>query len=230
MHVLNASRRTNVRKVVMRSTTWLYGAHPTNPNFLTEGHALRARKAEPFFADKMDAEKEVLRYANATKGHLVTVLRTAPVLGPTVRSFLTRYLARRMVPTIMGFDPLVQFVHEADAVAAFKLAIDRDVPGIFNVVGDGVLPLSTVIKLAGRIACPLPRSLAKTFAGALWLAHRAEAPTTFLDYLQYICVADGDLAKTEMGFSPVYTTREALIDYASAQRLRDVRLLTESTA
>ena len=33
-----------------------------------------------------------------------------------------------------------------------------------------------------------------------------------------------------MGFTPVYTTREAVIDYASAQHLRDVRLLSETPA
>ena len=33
-----------------------------------------------------------------------------------------------------------------------------------------------------------------------------------------------------MGFAPAYTTREALIDYAGAQRLRDVRLLHETPA
>jgi UDP-glucose 4-epimerase len=128
----------------------------------------------------------------------------------------------------MGFDPLVQFVHEADAVAAFKLAVDRDLPGVYNIVGDGVLPLSTVIKLSGRLSLPVPRPLMNSLIGMLWLAQVAEAPPAFLDYLQYICVADGDRAKADMGFSPVYTSREALIDYASAQHLRDVRLLSES--
>src|SRR5690606_21478324 len=127
--------------------------------------------------------------------------------------YLTRYLSHRLVPTILGFDPLWQFVHEADAVAAFKLAVDHDVPGVFNIVGDGVLPLSTVIKLAGRVAVPLPRSLAGTLVSALWLAHVSEAPPSFFDYLQYVCVADGEAAKRGMGFSPVYTTREALIDF-----------------
>lgn len=230
MRVLNASRRSRVRKIVMRSSTLLYGAHPTNPNFLTERHALRARKGEPFFADKIEAEKDALRFENPAKGRLVTVLRTAPILGPTVRNYLTRYLSRRVVPSIMGFDPLCQFVHEADAVAAFKLAIDRDIPGVFNIVGDGVLPLSTVIKLAGRVSLPLPRPIANPLVAALWVAQVSEAPPAFLDYLQYLCVADGEKAKKKTGFAPVYTTREALIDFASAQHLRDVRLLSESTA
>jgi UDP-glucose 4-epimerase len=228
MHVLNAARRTNVRKLIVRSHTFLYGAYPTNPNYLTEAHPLRARRAEPFFADKIAVEQDSLRFGD--KERVVTVLRTAAILGPTVRGYLGQYLGRRVVPTILGFDPLWQFLHEADAVAAFKLAIDRDVPGVFNVVGDGVLPLSTVIKLAGRIAAPVPRTVAKPLVGALWLTQVAEAPPTMLDYLQYLCVADGERAKREMGFAPAYTTREALLDFASAQHLRDAHLLSEGVA
>ena len=228
MHVLNASRRASVRKIVMKSQTLLYGAYPTNPNYLTETHPLRARRSEPFLADKLEAERDVLQYTDASKGRIVTVLRTAPMLGPTVRNYLTRYLGRRVVPTVLGFDPLWQLLHEADAVAAFKLAIDRDAPGVFNIVGDGVLPLSTLIKLAGRIALPVPRSIANPLVSALWLGQLAESPATLLDYLQYLCVADGERARRVLGFSPAYTTREALLDFASAQHLRDARLLSEA--
>jgi len=87
----------------------------------------------------------------------VTVLRVAPILGPTVSNYLTRYLGRRVVPTLMGYDPLMQFVHEVDALAAFKLAVMRDCPGVYNIAGDGVLPLSKVVELAGRIARPRAR-------------------------------------------------------------------------
>jgi UDP-glucose 4-epimerase len=229
MRLLNAARLASVRKLVMWSQTLLYGAHPTNPNFLSERHPLRAPLEEAFFADKVEAEAEANRFARRT-GNVVTILRTAPVIGPTVKNYLSNYLSRRLVPTMMGFDPLWQLLHEADAVAAFRLAIFRDVPGTFNIVGDGVLPLTTIIKLAGRTAVPIPHLLFPAMGGALWLAQLSEAPPAFLDYLRYVCVADGERARAEMGFAPAYTTREALIDYAGAQRLRDVRLLHETPA
>jgi UDP-glucose 4-epimerase len=228
MHTLVAARHARVRKLVMWSQTFLYGAHPTNPNFLSERHALRASRAEPYFADKIAAEEEAARFAQRAQGSVVTILRTAPIVGPTVHNYVTRYLARKLVPTMMGFDPLLQFVHEIDAIAAFKLAVDRDVPGTFNVVGDGVLPLSTVVKLAGRVAVPIPHPIAETVAAAMWLAQLGDAPPSFLKYLRFLCVADGARAKGKMGFLPAYTTREALLDFANAQRLRDVKLLQET--
>lgn len=231
MHLLNAARQVGLRKLVLWSQTLLYGALPSNPNFLTERHPLRADADEPFFADKMGAERLVASFGLKARGSVVTVLRTAPILGPTVRNYLTHYLSQRAVLTLLGFDPLWQFVHEIDAIAAFKLAVDRDFPGAFNIVGDGVLPLSTVIRLAGRISVPVFHPLAKPLAGAMWAAQLgAVAPTAFLDYLRYLCVADGVKAARVMGFRPAYTTREALVDFTSAQRLRDVRLLHESQA
>ncbi len=229
MRLFVAATQANVRKLVLWSQTMLYGAHPSNPNFLSEQHPLRADPNEPYFADKIAAEAEASRFGQRTAGSVITVLRTAPILGPTVNNYVTRYLSRRLVPTMMGFDPLMQFVHEIDAIAAVKLAVDRDIPGTFNIVGDGVLPLSTIIKIAGRIAVPIPHPLAEPVTAAAWVAQLAEAPPPFLKYLRFLCVADGSLARDRMGFRAAYATREAVVDFASAQRLRDVKLLQETT-
>jgi UDP-glucose 4-epimerase len=159
-------------------------------------------------------------------GSVVTILRTAPILGPTVRNYLTRFLSRRLVPTAMGYDPLWQLLHEVDAVAAFRMALLRDAPGTFNIVGGGVLPLSTIIRLAGRAPLPVPHPIAGLAAGALWIAQLGDMPRSFLDYLRYVCVADGDLAARKLGFRAAYSTREAVLDFANAERLREVRLLS----
>ena len=229
MHLINAARQTGLRKFIQWSQTLLYGAHPTNPNFLTERHPLRADVDEPFFADKMAAEREINAFAGKSKGTVVTVLRTAPIVGPTVHNWVTRYLAEEKVITLLGFDPLWQLVHEVDVLAAFKLAIDRDHPGTYNIVGEGVLPLSTIIRLVGRKSMHLLHPLAGAVVGALWVAQAAPFPSSFLRYLRYVCVADGEKAKT-MGFRPAYTTREALLDYVNAERLREANLLQETPA
>jgi UDP-glucose 4-epimerase len=225
MHVLNACRERPVRKLVVWSQTLLYGASPSNPNFLAETHLLRGHPASRFLRDKIEVEGAVQRFAQHVPGTVVTVLRLAPILGPTVHNYVTRYLGRRVVPTLLGFDPLVQFVHEVDALAAFKLAVMRDCPGVYNIAGEGVLPLSTAIKLAGRLQVPVPYSLAYPLTGLLWTAQLAEAPPEWLDFLRWICIADGDKAQQALQFRPVFTTREAVLDYAGAQRLRDARLL-----
>jgi UDP-glucose 4-epimerase len=229
MHVSVAARQARIRKLVLWSNTWLYGAHPSNPNFLTEKHPLRAPTSEPYFADKIEAEEQARKLAQRAPGTVVTILRTAPILGPTVHNVVTRYLARKLCPTMMGFDPLLQFLHEIDAIEALRLALLRDVPGTFNVVGEGVIPLSTAIRLAGRVAVPIPHPIAETLAALGWVAQLVDAPPSFLKYLRFLCVADGQRAHTVMGFRPAHTSREALLDFVNAQRLRDVKLLSERT-
>lgn len=225
MHVLNACRQVPPSKLLLWSQTALYGPHPSNPNHLSERHPLRGLRDSRFLADKIEAEREVTRFAAAHPETCVTILRLAPLLGPTVDNWVTRWLSRRFVPTLMGFDPLVQFLHEMDAVAAFKLALDRSAPGVFNVVGEGVLPISTVTKLAGRISVPVPAKVMHATRSLLWMVNLNEAPPQFVAFLRYLCVADGSDARRTLGFVPAFTTREAVVDFAGALRLREARLL-----
>lgn len=230
MQVLNACRRARTHKLIVRSFTWLYGARATNPAFLSEKHALRANASDPYFQDKLAVEEQLLRFRQPGQGRVVTVLRTAPIIGPTIDNFVTRYLRLPRVPSVLGFDPLWQFLHEADAVAALKLAVDRDAPGVFNLASEGVLPLSMAVRLLGRHRLPLPRRLLRPTLGALWFTKVGEAPPALLDYLQYACVADTSLASSRLGFVPVFSSREALSDFGGAEQLREAKLLSENPA
>ena len=230
MRVLNACRRTRVRKFVLWSQTWLYGASPKNPSFLEERKPLCAEASEAYFRDKMQAERDVLEFGQPGRGRLTTILRTAPIMGPTIDTFITRYFRQSLVPSVLGFDPLWQFLHEADAVAAFKRAVDADVPGVFNIAGDGVLPLGKAIRLVGRTKLPLVRPAAQLAMGLSWVARRGAMPGAFVDYVQYSCVADTSRAKKQLGFFPLHSSKETVVEFGSAQNLRDVQLLSETPA
>ncbi|MGD8859989.1 MAG: NAD-dependent epimerase/dehydratase family protein [Myxococcales bacterium] len=228
MHVLDACRKHDLRKLVVRSNTLVYGPNPTNPNFLDEGRPMRGLHGSHFVDDRIDVERQVEAFAHDRPDCCVTVLRMATLLGPTVDNYATRWLSRRIVPTVMGFDPLVQFVHEVDAVAAVRLAIERRVPGAFNIVGEGVLPISTVVKLAARLSMPIPYRIFRQIASLLWVAQLSEAPPAFVAMLRYLCVADGRRAREELGFVPLYTSRDAVLDFEGALRLREAHLLQEA--
>jgi UDP-glucose 4-epimerase len=229
MHVLSACRKHRLRKLVLRSTVLVYGPHPGNPNFLTEDRPLRGLHGSHFVDDKIDVENQVRRFAAEQPKCCVTVLRLAPILGPGTDNYVARWLSRRLVPTVMGHDPLVQFLHEVDAVAALKLAVDRDAPGAFNIAGEGVLPISTAVKLAGRIGVPIPYPLFRRLAALLWVAQLSEAPPAFVAALRYLCVTDGSQARAVLGFVPTYSSRDAVLDFEGALRLREARLLHEAT-
>jgi UDP-glucose 4-epimerase len=214
MHVLNACASSQPARLVMVSTTMVYGAHPQNPNFLTEDAELRGHRDSRFVNDKVRAEKQAARFAREHPATSVGVLRFAPVLGPTISNMFTRFLARPVVPVMMGHDPLLQFVHEQDAAWALKLAVDTPVEGPFNIVGKGVLPYTTVLAMMGRIPFPLPYLAARQLAKALWAMQIFDSSPGLLDFLLYLCVADGARARRELGFSARLGIKRTIQDFS----------------
>lgn len=229
LNLLHACARHRLRKLIVRSTTMVYGAHPSNPNFLDEDAPLRASRSYPFVRDKAEVESLIKRHRTKHPETCITVLRPCSILGPTVRNFITEYLRRPVCMTLLGFDPLFQLVHENDVIDAFELALEKDLSTDFNIVAPGVLPLSTIIKLAGRPTVPVFHPMAYPLVQAAWLAGLSPAPAPHLDYIRYLWVADGDKATRELGFRPRHSTRETVEAFAGVQRLRDVRLLEHAS-
>lgn len=214
LHLLNACAAARVRKVVMWSLTALYGADPRNPNFINEDAELRGVAGSRFFADKVEAERLVRRFGSENPSAVVTVLRTAFILGPRQNSFVSRYLESPLVPVMLGHDPLVQLLHEEDALGAFKVAVDADHPGAFNVASSGVLPLSTVLAMSGRVGVPLPHTLAFPMAKVLWMTQVLDAPPMYFDFLRYLCVADTTKMRETLGYEPRFTIRDVVREFA----------------
>lgn len=213
MHVLNACARNPPRRLVMVSTTLVYGAHAKNPNFLTEDADLRGHRDSRFVNDKVRAERQVQRFATEHPDVEVCVLRFAPILGPTVSNMYTRFLSRPVAPILMGHDPLMQFVHEQDAAYALFKAVDSSATGPFNIVGKGVLPYTTVLALLGRVPLPMPQLVARQLTKLLWATQLVGSPPSFLDFLLYMCVADGKRARAGLGFSPRLSIKRTLLDF-----------------
>jgi UDP-glucose 4-epimerase len=213
MHVLNACAGVEPRRLVMISTTLVYGAHAKNPNFLTEDAELRGHRDSRFVNDKVRAEKQVQRFAQEHPEVEVAILRFAPILGPSISNMYTRFFSRPVAPVMMGHDPLMQFVHEQDAAFALVKAVDSHASGAFNIVGKGVLPYTTVLALLGRVPVPMPQIVARQLSKVLWATQLVGSPPSFLDFLLYLCVADGSRAKATLGFSPRLSIKRTILDF-----------------
>ena len=213
MHVLNACAGVEPRRLVMISPTLIYGAHPKNPNFLTEESELRGHRDSRFVNDKLRAERQVQRFAREHPKVEVAILRFAPIIGPTVSNMYTRFFSRPVAPVMMGHDPLMQFVHEQDAAYALAKAVDSSATGAFNIVGKGVLPYTTVLALLGRVPVPMPQIIARQLSKLLWATQLVGSPPSFLDFLLYLCVADGAKARRELGFAPRLSIKRTILDF-----------------
>lgn len=222
-YVFNACEAAGVRKAILVSPTDVYGAFPDNPNYLTESMPARGNLQSKILADKVDAEKQALKYQKRHPERIVTILRHATILGPTIENFKTRYFKRRVITTMLGFDPLVQFVHESDVIAAAVMLVEEDRAGIFNLAGDGVMPLSRAIEITGAYHVRLTQIGFKAMVQLMWYADLSPAPAAFADFLRYLCVVDNSKIK-KAGFVPRYTGKEALMDFIGAQRIKRMEL------
>lgn len=216
LHVLSACAAAGVPHVVMLGNTMSYGAHPQNPAHLREDSLLRGAPGFAYVQDKVEAETEVARFCASHKSPTATVLRMCPMVGTSLVNLWSNYFRKPVAPTVMGFDPLMQLLHPADALRAIRLAVAERVEGAFNIVGRGVVPLSTAIRMAGCVELPLLRSLAPAALGSMRAAGLVAVPPQLADYLTYSFVADGEKAAHLLGYVPQYGARETVLHLMGA--------------
>lgn len=224
LHLLHASAAQKIESVIVRSSTMVYGANALNPNYLGEQAPLRGAPGYRWIQDMVEVEHLLNRYRQKHSGTRVVSLRMAPVLGPTIRNALTRITERPGIITLLGYDPLWQLLHEEDAVSALMTAVESGAGGAFNIVGRGVLPLSSLIYLAGRLNMPVPHPLAYPLVAGLWAAGLSPVPAEHLNYIRFLWLGDGERAERELGFAATYDIRATMEQFAGTLRLRDVRL------
>ncbi len=223
INILSACKAAQVKKFVCCSTTMVYGASSKNPNYIAETAPLAQNVDSHFVRDKIEAEKQISNLQREAPAIKSTVLRFCLIVGPHSRNYFTALLRSPIVPTLLGYDPLFQFIHETDAVAALERAIFGDHPGVFNIVGIGVIPLSYALREAGRIQLPIPSALAYPLVQSLWNIQMLAVPGKLLDYFRYLWVADGDKAARQMDFDPQYSSRDAFIELAKESRIQEYK-------
>lgn len=178
-----------------------YGAAPDSPLYHTEAEPPLAVSTFPELADLVAADlfagSALWRYSEMN----TTVLRLCYTLGPSQRGTLANYLKGPRVPTVLGFDPLYQFMHEQDAAGAICTALEHELRGVFNVAGPQPVPLSLLIKVTGRTLVPIPEPL---FTRALGKFGFPELPEGATKHIKYPIVVDDSTFRRETGFSPTF--------------------------
>jgi UDP-glucose 4-epimerase len=221
MQLLGACQRAErVAKVVMKSTTAVYGAGPRDPALFTEDQAARSEPRHGYIKDAVEIEGYARSFARRRPDVGLTLLRFANFMGPTIDTPFTRYFSFPLIPTPMGYDPRLQFLHEVDAVEVLYRAVREDHPGVFNVAADGVVLLSQAIRMLGRASVPVILPLVAPLASLVRRLGVVDFPTDQLRFLLYGRVADITKLREGFGYQPRFSTREALLDFARGRQVR----------
>ncbi len=199
----------HVPKLVVLSTATLYGPSPDNPQFLTEDAPLLGAQEFSRIRDLVEVDMLAQSFFWKHPDVETVILRPCHILG-RVRNASSNYLRTERPITVMGFDPMLQVIHERDVVEAIVLSLRKGVRGIFNLRGPGELPLTRMIRMLGKRPMPLPGPLISGVTRSLWPSRAVSFPTPELDHLRYLCMVDDSRARKELGFAPRFTMEQTL--------------------
>ncbi len=197
-----------IAKLIVLSTSTVYGPQPDNPQFLTEEAPLLGGLGFAEIRDLIEVDMLAQSFFWKHPETETVVLRPVHILG-SVHNAPSNYLRLPVVPTLLGFDPMVQVIHEDDVVHAIRLALRPGVKGIFNVAGPDPVPLSHLIKTLGKPTVPIPH-FAKGVMRRLYSLRLTDFPAPELDHLKYVCMVDDRRAREELGYSPRRSLEETV--------------------
>ncbi|HWP67082.1 MAG TPA: SDR family oxidoreductase [Candidatus Limnocylindria bacterium] len=213
--LLEYAAEYGVKRIVVLSSGYVYGALPDNPTFLDEEASLNVSRTYPAIRDLAEVDHLVLTFLWKHPEIATTLLRPVSMLGPNSHTAISRFLRARLVPMIVGFDPMMQFIHEEDVADAVVLAMEKGTRGVFNVVGPGAVPLSVAIRECGGTAVPLLEPVARVLFAQLFQLGLYHTPADAIDFLKYSCTLDGRRFVATTGFTPRHSLRSV---FASIRR------------
>jgi UDP-glucose 4-epimerase len=210
--LMNLCVQHKVKTLVVLSTFHIYGAHPRNHVPISEDDPLQAGHEFPQIADAIQLDNMASTWVWKHADVRTIVLRPTNVVGPTVFNTMSKFLRLPIVPHIIGFDPMTQFIHERDLADAIVASLDGDAKGVFNLGGPAVIPWKTALEIAEARTFPLPETLAAaymTFAGF---------PRYLLNFYKYPCVISDDAFRRTFGWKARVDIRTTLVSTVSEAR------------
>ncbi|CAN5424723.1 NAD-dependent epimerase/dehydratase family protein [soil metagenome] len=214
MQLLAACQKAEtLRRLVVKSTTTVYGSSSRDPALFTEDTDARSVPSSGYAKDSAEIEGYVRGFARRRPDVSLAVLRFTNFIGPNIDSMLTRYFSLPLVPTVLGFDARVQMLHELDALEVLRLATVGNYNGTVNVGGDGVLLLSQAIRRAGRIPVSVPVPFVAALGGLLRQTGVADFSPEQLRFLNFGRVVDTTRLIDDFGYRPRFTTAEAFSEF-----------------
>lgn len=207
--LLDLCQEHDVQKIVVLSSALIYGPNPDNDIYLTEEAPILAGQRFSTMRDRVEIDLLTGTYFWQHAEADTVLLRPAAIVG-RLSNPPSRYFGFRAIPTVMGFDPMMQIVSPEDVVEAIALSLKPGVRGVFNIAGPRAVPLSVLIQKLRKRNVPIPEPLFRTTAALVAGVPRRSIPRAEIDYLKYVCMVDDSRARQFLGYKPRLTLEQTL--------------------
>jgi UDP-glucose 4-epimerase len=202
--------RSGVKKLVLLSSGDVYGPSPANSHFIDESAPLMASQRFPEIRTLVAVDRAVQGFFWRHAKVETVILRPAHIVSPFVRNAPSNYLRLRIIPTMMGFDPMLQLIHEDDLTAAIQAALKPGIRGVFNVASTEPVPLSYVLKALGKPRLPIPHPLFIAYQRRAWRYRWTNFPAPELDHIRFSSVLDTRRAREVLKHRPQRSLQDIL--------------------
>lgn len=209
--VIESCGRASIRHLIYLSSHSVYGARPDNPIPLYEDSPLRPSSGFSYAQDHLQAEQKLLEFAEESPDVKVTIFRCCPALGTmTEMGMLQEFYFPGWVG-LSDYNPPLQFIYDDDLAQLLCLAIREEIPGVFNVAGQGVTFLKELAPTLASGRLHLPAALVyplKQLTGGTSVAY-----SHFLD--RWPIIMSTAKLHRETGYRFKRTAQEAVVSFAS---------------
>lgn len=223
MQLLAACQKSDsVQRLIVKSTAAVYGSGPRDPALFTEDTAPQHPPTSGWAKDSVEVEGYVRGFARRRPDVSVAILRFANIIGPDIDTAMTSYFGLPVVPTVLGHDARLQFLHEDDQLELTRIvtAAKAPVTGVYNVAGSGVLSLSQAVRRLGRPSVALPAALLGVVGRSLGSTGLADFSSEQVRFLTYGRAIDTSRVQETLGFWPTWSTADAFADFARGHNLK----------
>lgn len=221
-NVLQACVAGGVQHITVSSSGAAYGYHADNPDWLRETDALRGNPEFAYADHKRQVEALLAEYRDRAPTLKQLVLRVGTVLGAQTDNLITRLFQRKRLLSVRGSASPFVFIWDQDLVSIIEQGVSESRAGIYNVAGDGALGVHELAQMLGKPVLSLPAWLLKAMLAIGHALHLTRYGPAQVNFLRYRPVLLNDKLKSEFGFQPQKTSREAFEFYVAHARLRGV--------
>ncbi len=212
-NVLDGALLAKTKQIIITSSGAAYGYHKDNPEWLKETDPVRGHKHFAYSRHKKEVEDMLATYRKLHPKLTQLILRPGTVLGPTVNNLITDLFKKKSILGITGSKSPFVFIWDEDVMNIILLGIEKKKSGIFNLAGDGAVPMSDIAEILGKPYSPKPAWLLKTILGILKPLGLSQYGPEQLDFLRYRPVLDNSSLKKNFGYKPKYTSKEAFYSF-----------------
>ena len=217
-NVLESSLAAGVSKVIVSSSGAAYGYYPDNPDWIDEEDALRGNPEFAYSDHKRLVEEMLADWRTEHPELQQLIFRPGTILGSSTRNQITDMFDRRVVLGIRGSATPFVFIWDRDVVACLRRGVETDATGVYNLAGDGAIPLQTIAAIMSKRYVALPAGVVRTALRVMKRLGVTQYGPEQVNFLRYRPVLSNRRLKRDFGYAPRKTSEETFRYFLEGRR------------